>query len=99
MLGEDESAGADRSGAAGERVRRTARRAAQGAAEGAAVETAFDLAAAARRRRRQKTALAVAYDAVTVPLALAGLLYPLIAMAGVAATGGGIAANATRADR
>jgi hypothetical protein len=34
-----------------------------------------------------------------VPLALAGLPNPLFPMAGVAATGGAIAANATRADR
>jgi P-type E1-E2 ATPase len=61
-----------------------------------AVETAFDLAGAARRRLRQNTALAFAYTVVTVPLALAGLLNPLFAVAGVVVAGGAIGVNATR---
>lgn len=62
----------------------------------AAVGTAFDLAAAARHRLRQNTILALSYNAVMIPLALVGILNPLIAMVAVVLTGGAVAANASR---
>jgi len=60
------------------------------------VGTTFELAEAADRRVAQNTALALSYNAVTVPAAALGLLNPLVAMAGVVLTGGLLAVNATR---
>ncbi|WP_276256006.1 heavy metal translocating P-type ATPase [Halomontanus rarus] len=60
------------------------------------VETAFDLASAARRRVDQNTALALVYNAIAIPLALAGLLNPLFAMAAVAVTGLLVGVNSSR---
>lgn len=60
------------------------------------VSTTFELARAADRRVATNTALALSYNAVTVPAALLGLLTPLVAMAGVVLTGGLLAANSTR---
>jgi len=60
------------------------------------IETTFALASAADRRVRQNAGLALAYNVVAVPAALLGLLNPAIAMAGVVATGGLLAANASR---
>ena len=62
-----------------------------------AVETAFDLARAARRRVTQNTALALLYNGITIPLAVVGLLNPLLAMAAVVASSGLLAANSFRA--
>jgi heavy metal translocating P-type ATPase len=61
-----------------------------------AVERAFDLARAARRRVLENNALALLYNAVAIPLALVGLLNPLLAMAAVLASGGLVAANSFR---
>ncbi len=61
-----------------------------------AVETAFDLAHGARRRARRNTVLALTFNALAVPLALAGLLNPLFVMLAVAVTAGAIWANSTR---
>jgi heavy metal translocating P-type ATPase len=60
------------------------------------VETTFALARAAGRRVRQNTGLALVYNLVAVPAAVAGVLNPVIAMAGIVATGGLLAANASR---
>nr|WP_232833833.1 HAD-IC family P-type ATPase [Saliphagus sp. LR7] len=62
-----------------------------------AVETTFDLAAAARRRVRQNNAVALLYNAITIPLAAVGLLNPVIAMGAVVTSGGLLAANSFRA--
>ncbi|MFB6280430.1 MAG: heavy metal translocating P-type ATPase [Haloferacaceae archaeon] len=61
-----------------------------------AVGTAFDLAAAARRRVARNNRLALVYNAVAVPAALAGLLNPLVAMAAAVLTGGLLYANSAR---
>jgi heavy metal translocating P-type ATPase len=60
------------------------------------IETTFALASAADSRVRQNAGLALAYNVVAVPAALVGVLNPAIAMAGVVATGGLLAANASR---
>jgi heavy metal translocating P-type ATPase len=60
------------------------------------VETAFDLARAAGERTRQNTGLAFAYNGIAVPLAVGGLLNPLLTMVAVVVTGGLIGVNAFR---
>jgi len=60
------------------------------------VATTFALARAADRRVAQNTALALTYNAVTVPAVVLGVLTPLVAVLGVALTGGLVAANALR---
>lgn len=60
------------------------------------VETAFDLALAARRRVRQNTVLALLYNAISIPLAAVGLFNPLLAMAAVVTSSGLLAANSFR---
>ena len=62
-----------------------------------AVETAFDLASAARGRVRENNALALSFNVIAIPLAVVGLLNPLTAMVAVIVTGGLIAGNASRA--
>ncbi|MFB6136967.1 MAG: heavy metal translocating P-type ATPase [Halobacteriaceae archaeon] len=62
----------------------------------AAVETALDVADAARRRLRQNDGLALTYNAVAVPALLAGVLSPLVTAAGAVLAGGLVAANAFR---
>jgi len=61
-----------------------------------AVETTFDLAYAARRRLKQNNQLALLYNGITIPLAVAGLLNPVFAMAAVVGSGGLIAVNSFR---
>jgi P-type E1-E2 ATPase len=61
-----------------------------------AVGTAFDLAHAARRRARLNTGLALTFNALAIPLALVGLLNPLILMGALAGTAGAIWANSAR---
>ncbi|MEF8900274.1 MAG: cation-translocating P-type ATPase [Halovenus sp.] len=60
------------------------------------VDTAFDLASAARRRLTQNTALGLLYNVVAVPLAAVGLLNPLFAMGAVVLSGGLLGLNANR---
>jgi heavy metal translocating P-type ATPase len=60
------------------------------------VEVAFDLARAAGRRLERNVALAGAYNAIAVPLALAGVLNPVFAMGAAALTGGLLLANSWR---
>jgi P-type E1-E2 ATPase len=60
------------------------------------VDTAFALSAATRRRVRQNTALAVCYNAVTIPLAIGGWFNPVTAMAAVVLTGGLLGYNSVR---
>ena len=57
------------------------------------VEAAFDLSRAAGRRLKQNAALAVSYNAIVVPLALAGLLIPVFATGAAVLTGAALAAN------
>lgn len=61
-----------------------------------AVTTAFDLSAAAGARVRRNTALAFVYNAIAIPVALAGLMNPLFAMVATLVTGGLIALNSAR---
>jgi heavy metal translocating P-type ATPase len=61
-----------------------------------AVETAFDIAATARRRVRQNVALAGLYNAVVIPAALVDALNPLVTTGAVLLAGGAIAVNAMR---
>jgi heavy metal translocating P-type ATPase len=61
-----------------------------------AVGTAFDLAAAARRRVARNNRLALVYNAVAIPAAVAGVLNPLVAMAAAVGTGLLLYANSTR---
>jgi heavy metal translocating P-type ATPase len=61
-----------------------------------AVGTAFDLAHGARRRGRRNAGLALTFNVLTIPLALAGLVNPLFVMGAVAVTAGAIWANSTR---
>ncbi|MCU4741290.1 cation-translocating P-type ATPase [Natronoglomus mannanivorans] len=61
-----------------------------------AVETAFDLASAARRRVEQNTRLALVYNVIAIPIALVGLLNPLFATAAVAVSALLVAANSSR---
>lgn len=60
------------------------------------IETAFDLAHAARRRVTQNNGLALVYNAITVPLAAVGLLNPLFTMAAVITGSSLIVANSAR---
>lgn len=60
------------------------------------VETAFDLARAARRRLMQNTALAFTYNLVAIPLAAVGLLNPLLAMVAVVVSAGLLVMNSFR---
>jgi heavy metal translocating P-type ATPase len=62
----------------------------------AAVARAVDLARAAGRRLAWNTRFALVYNGVALPLALAGLLNPLLVMGAVAASGGLIGANSAR---
>ncbi|MFB6301782.1 MAG: heavy metal translocating P-type ATPase [Haloferacaceae archaeon] len=57
------------------------------AADLSAVGTAFDLAAAARRRVVRNNRLALVYNLVAVPAAVAGVLNPLVAMTAAVVTG------------
>ncbi|MEY7851435.1 heavy metal translocating P-type ATPase [Natrarchaeobius sp. A-rgal3] len=61
------------------------------------VERAFDLASAARGRLRQNLGLALVYNAVTIPLAVAGLLNPLFVTAAAVVSATFVAGNASRA--
>ena len=61
-----------------------------------AVEETFHLASAARRRVRENNALAFAFNAIAIPLAVVGLLNPLTAMVAVIVTGGLLAGNSSR---
>jgi len=61
-----------------------------------AVGRAFDLARAAGRRLTQNTRLALLYNALVIPVALAGPLNPLLLMGAVVVTGGLVGANASR---
>ena len=61
-----------------------------------AIETAFDLASAARRRVTQNTALALLYNGIAIPIAAVGLLNPLLTMGAVIVTGGLLGANSFR---
>ena len=60
------------------------------------VETAFDLAAGARTRLRQNTALGLLFNTVTIPLGIAGLLNPLFVMGAAVLTVCAVSLNATR---
>ncbi|SIR65792.1 heavy metal translocating P-type ATPase [Natronorubrum thiooxidans] len=62
----------------------------------AAVERAFALARGARRRVVQNLWLALVYNAIVIPVALAGLLSPVITTAALAASGLLIVGNASR---
>jgi heavy metal translocating P-type ATPase len=62
----------------------------------AAVGRAIDLARAAGRRLAWNTRFALLYNVLTIPLALAGLLNPLLVMGAVAASGGLVGANSAR---
>jgi P-type E1-E2 ATPase len=60
------------------------------------VETTFELARAARLRVRQNVGLALAYNAIAIPVALVGLFNPVTAAIAVAVCGGLLAANSSR---
>ncbi|MCU4926948.1 heavy metal translocating P-type ATPase [Halobacteria archaeon AArc-dxtr1] len=62
----------------------------------AAVETAFDLADAARRRLVRNTRLALAFNAIAIPVAVVGLFTPLTAALAVLVVGGLLAANSSQ---
>ncbi|ELZ20154.1 ATPase P [Haloterrigena salina JCM 13891] len=62
----------------------------------AAVERAFALARAARRRVVQNLGLALGYNAIVIPVALAGLLNPAVTTGALAVTGLAIAGNSLR---
>nr|WP_084777689.1 heavy metal translocating P-type ATPase [Natrialba sp. SSL1] len=62
----------------------------------AGVERAFALAQTARRRVYQNLILAFGYNALVIPLAVAGVLNPLFTTVGVVGTAGIIAANSWR---
>ncbi|WP_144799003.1 heavy metal translocating P-type ATPase [Halorubrum depositum] len=61
-----------------------------------AVETVFDLAAGTRRRIRENVAWALCYNAVAVPLAVAGALNPFFAALAMAASSAVVVTNSTR---
>ncbi|WP_435075209.1 heavy metal translocating P-type ATPase [Halorubrum sp. HHNYT27] len=61
-----------------------------------AVETVFDLAAGTRRRVRENVAWALCYNAVAIPLAVAGALNPFFAALVMAASSGIVVTNSTR---
>jgi heavy metal translocating P-type ATPase len=60
------------------------------------VEEAFELAHGARRRVLQNNGLALVYNALLIPLSIAGLLNPLLVMGVTVATSGLIGLNSTR---
>ncbi|MFB6136532.1 MAG: heavy metal translocating P-type ATPase [Halobacteriaceae archaeon] len=62
----------------------------------ASVETTFDLSRAARRRVRQNVAWAFGYNAVAVPLAVAGVLNPLFATVAMATSSLLVVTNSSR---
>ncbi|WP_265107886.1 heavy metal translocating P-type ATPase [Halosolutus halophilus] len=62
----------------------------------AAVDRVFRLATAARRRLRQNLGLALGYNAVVLPVALAGLLNPLVTAAAAVACTLLVVANGSR---
>jgi len=61
-----------------------------------AVGTVFDLAEATRRRVRQNVGWAFVYNGVAIPVAVAGLLNPLIAAAAMATSSLLVVTNSTR---
>jgi len=61
-----------------------------------AVETTFRLATVARQRLTQNTALALLYNLVTIPIALAGLLNPVFVMGAAVLSSGLVGLNAAR---
>ncbi|MBI5898963.1 MAG: cation-translocating P-type ATPase [Rhodocyclales bacterium] len=58
---------------------------------------AFALVGAAQRRVRQNLAWALSYNAIAIPLAMAGLLSPLVAAVAMSASSLLVVANSTRA--
>ncbi|NUB89677.1 cation-translocating P-type ATPase [Haloterrigena sp. SYSU A121-1] len=62
----------------------------------AAVERAFALARAARRRVVRNLGLALGYNAIVIPVALAGLLNPVVTTGALAVTGLAITGNSLR---
>jgi Cu2+-exporting ATPase len=58
---------------------------------------AFALVGAAQRRIRQNLAWALSYNAIAVPLAMAGFLSPLVAAVAMSASSLLVVANSTRA--
>jgi P-type E1-E2 ATPase len=60
------------------------------------VDTAFGLSATAATRRRQNELAALSYNGLVIPVALVGLLNPLVAMAGAALACGLVVANSHR---
>jgi Cu2+-exporting ATPase len=61
-----------------------------------AVETVFELAAGTRRRIRENIAWAFLYNAVAIPLAVAGLINPLFAAVAMAASSIIVVSNSRR---
>ncbi|ELY54031.1 heavy metal translocating P-type ATPase [Natronolimnohabitans innermongolicus] len=62
----------------------------------AAVERAFALARAARRRLVRNLRLALSYNAIVIPIALAGLLSPLLTTAALVISAAAIVGNSAR---
>jgi Cu2+-exporting ATPase len=58
---------------------------------------AFALVGAAQRRIRQNLAWALSYNAIAIPLAMAGFLSPLVAAVAMSASSLLVVANSTRA--
>lgn len=63
------------------------------------LETALDLAQAAKRRTRQNNALALVYNGIAIPAAVAGVLNPVVTMVAVLTVCGLVAGNASRSLR
>ena len=61
-----------------------------------AVATVFDLATGTRRRIRENVAWALCYNAVAIPIAVAGALNPFFAALAMAASSGIVVTNSTR---
>ncbi|WP_114579572.1 cation-translocating P-type ATPase [Saliphagus sp. LR7] len=61
-----------------------------------AVETAFELAHAARSRIRQNNVLALCYNAITIPIAIIGLLNPVTVIFAAIVSAGLIGVNSSR---